>query len=61
MINNLVNIVIGLVSSVISFIQYFISKMQTQPFWLVLVVVLLFATKKGGLKVGKALEVSAGK
>lgn len=50
-----------LVSNAVNFVAYFFSTLMKQPFTLVIIVVLLLFSKKGGLKLGKAVDVTVGK
>ena len=57
----LFNSVGQLVSNIVRFVSYFFSALMQQPFTLVIIVVLLLFSKKGGVKLGKAVDLSVGK
>jgi len=59
-INALLNSFIGLVLVVVNFIQNFLTRLMSSPTTIMILVVLLFATRKGGIKVGKS-ELTMGK
>lgn len=50
-----------LLSNAVNFLAYFLSMLMQQPFTIVIIVVLLLFTKRGGLKLGKAVDVTVGK